>query len=188
MGKDLIKPKYDKLYREWHWKAVALVKLDGKVGIVDIINYKEVVEPKYDSIEMFGDFWKVCVDGKYGLLDSNYEEVCSPKYDAILDGYNGLFEVCLDDNWGAMDETCKEVIVPQYQDIKTCKNGLIAVKDEDEWIFIDVTGKQVSEFKYSSLCYRTEAHVYARRGWRKCKINGSGKEEKMTRTEKIIRF
>ncbi len=64
------------------------VKVDGKMGLLDIESNKLLVEPIYDDIYPFQDgYARVKQNGKEGILDRNGKVILEPVYDYIYPNY-----------------------------------------------------------------------------------------------------
>ena len=98
-GKVVIEPIYEKVERLERHPELALVKLNGKWGVLDR-NGKYVVNPQYEDITPFdkeAGVAFVMLDGKWGVIDSAGRTVVKPKYEYIGRLTDGYFRVGLAD-------------------------------------------------------------------------------------------
>lgn len=65
-----------------------------KFGLFDLKNFKTIVEPKYDSMYNFTDYFLVKNNNKYGIIDSKGKEILKIEYDYIgADKYLGILAI-----------------------------------------------------------------------------------------------
>jgi hypothetical protein len=85
-GKEIVPCKYDFIYDEVKNSNLISVELDGKKGYITT-DWREVILPKYDDIEQYGDdSYRVRLDDKWGLIDRDGQEIIPIKYDEFLAG------------------------------------------------------------------------------------------------------
>jgi hypothetical protein len=122
-----------------------------------------VIPPKYDKAKTFVEgLARVCLNGKFGIIDENDKPFLSIKYDNVGHWYcrKELYEVQLNGKWGFVDCTEKVVIPFQFDEVAIfgfprtddeydyLEKYFCGVKFGEKWGFIDKTGKAVTKFKY----------------------------------------
>ncbi|MCL1975778.1 MAG: WG repeat-containing protein [Firmicutes bacterium] len=139
-GKEIVHPKYDVINEFSEGLAAVLfgaewtatrrdywgndIRTGGKWGFIDMTG-KEIIIPKYDSVEYFSDgLAAVCIDAEWEITSDGDEELISGK-------------------WGFIDKAGKEVISPKYDAVESFSRGSAQVKLNGTWIFIDKNGQEV---------------------------------------------
>ena len=90
----------------------------------------------------------VCVDGKWGFIDSAGEWIIKEQYEAV-DRFEGLLcSVKIDGKWGVIDTTGKVIVEARYDDYLRFSDGLAAVCIDGKYGFIDKEGKEVIGLTY----------------------------------------
>ena len=98
---------------------------DKKYGFIDETG-KEIVKPKYDLINNFGDkgignWTLVRIGNKYGFIDYSGKEIVKPKYDSIYNfcekGIGNWALVRIGNKFGFIDDTGNEIVKPIYDSI-----------------------------------------------------------------------
>ena len=129
-------------------EGLALVRLNGKFGIVDKTG-REIIPPKYDEVRYFSEgLAKVKLNDKYGFVDKTGKVVIPLKYEDAGSFSEGLALVRLNGKYGFVDKTGKEVIPLKYEYAYSFSEGLALVKLNDKYGFVDKTGKEVIPLKY----------------------------------------
>ena len=70
---------------------VALVKIDEKLGYIDITNDKVIIPPKFKEAYGFSEgLARVMIRKKYGYMDKKGEIVIKPQFRGAGDFHEGL--------------------------------------------------------------------------------------------------
>ncbi|WP_080832422.1 WG repeat-containing protein [Cohnella massiliensis] len=126
-------------------KNMYVIRSNKKYGLVDKKTGKEIVNPRYDKINVVTDtLFSVVKDGKQGFVDSTGKEVVHPQYDifdqpvfqAVSTGREGLILVTKNGKFGLIDFSGNEVIKPQFDYINKFSEGVAAVEKDGLWGFI----------------------------------------------------
>lgn len=129
--------------------GLVCIRLNDKFGLIDKTG-KEVVELKYNSINIFSDgLAYVNLNGKFGFIDKTGKEVIKPKYNAAGSFSDGLARVMLNSKWGFIDKSGKEVIKLKYDYVRDFSDGLATIYLDKKYGYIDKSGKEVIEPKYN---------------------------------------
>jgi hypothetical protein len=125
---------------------VALVKDDGRAGLVNATTGKWITQTPFDDVCFF-DYGMVGVilDGKTGVIDETGTSVIEPKYDAIgFGGFrSGLVPVRASDKWGLIDVTGKGVIEARFDEVSYFDRGVSWTRSGAEWCPIDRRGNKI---------------------------------------------
>lgn len=126
-------------------KNMYVIRSNKKYGLVDMKSGKEIVNPRYDKIDVVTDtLFSVVKDGKQGFVDATGKEVVRPQYDifdqpvfqAVSTGREGLVLVTKNGKFGLIDFSGNEVIKPQFDYINKFSEGVAAVEKDGLWGFI----------------------------------------------------
>ncbi len=127
------------------------VMKDGKTGFRDL-DGNVVIEPKYESAEMFSEGLSAVTltkDGLTGYINTKGEMVIPPTFEYAGSFGNGLASFRANDLYGFIDHTGKEVIAPQYAWVDQFSEGFCVVRDSAfKHAFIDTSGVPLTEFKF----------------------------------------
>jgi hypothetical protein len=124
---------------------------DGWYGIFDKKDGKQLLEPKYHSIEaIHGKVYKYQMYSKWGLLDILGNKLTEPLFDAIYNFHENYAKFYNDNNCGFIDNTGKIIAEAKYQhyDDMYFNEGRAKVGINDKFGFIDSNGKEVVPIKY----------------------------------------
>ncbi len=127
------------------------VMKDGKTGFRDLDD-NVVIEPKYESAEMFSEGLSAVTltkDGLTGYINTKGEMVIPPTFEYAGSFGNGLASFRVNDLYGFIDRTGKEAIAPQYAWVDQFSEGFCVVRDSaGRHAFIDTFGTPLTEFKF----------------------------------------
>ncbi len=127
------------------------VMKDGKTGFRDL-DGNVVIEPKYESAEMFSEGLSAVTlseKGLTGYINTKGEMVIPPSFEYAGSFGNGLASFRAHDLYGFIDRTGKEVIAPQYAWVDQFSEGFCVVRDSSgQHAFIDTSGVPLTEFKF----------------------------------------
>ncbi len=87
-GKPVLNEQFDKYTYYEKFKILSIV-INGKVGLINTVDYAYLVEPKYDKIDLFFEdgYAKVYLNGKTGIISRNGKVLLEPVYDYIYPKY-----------------------------------------------------------------------------------------------------
>jgi hypothetical protein len=162
-------------YQEAFSCGMAVVGRDGKFGYI-----KELTPLKYDKALRFyfGTLGRVCINGKWGLVDRSGKEITPLIYDEI-DGedtsiYSWLWEcfypiVKLDGKYGFINQKNGRLLTPvKYDEAmrwacfseanihcprirKKDRKALARVRIDGKWGCVDVHGREIIPIKYDEI-------------------------------------
>ena len=127
--------------------------------VVQRVDERVEILKKYDRFSCISDpYTAVCLDGKWGFINSECEEVVPCIYTEIGDLSDGLRRVCLDHKWGYIDSLCKEIVPCVYDDARSFCEGMACVYRGGKLGFIDKQGNEVIPCRYDKrriikICY-----------------------------------
>ncbi len=118
------------------------------------LDYYNVIDYRYssESTELFNEgLLPVCVDGKWGFIDTAGKLAIPLKYDRADHFSMGL--ACVEQNGKLfyIDAAGIASISLEYDDAGSFADGLASVKKDDKYGFIDITGKLVIECIYEEV-------------------------------------
>lgn len=167
LGKNVriaIEPQYQRA-RDFNCglAPVAYKPSDGqkfKWGYIDKGN-NMLVPYMYDDARRFEDcgLALVCVDEKYGLINTTGEIVLPLEYDYIvLDKFSVEKPGIIRKNGleGFVDTKGKVIVPPQFERTFGFSEGVAACKRGNEWYTIDLTGKRLVDLHYDDALYYSE--------------------------------
>lgn len=127
------------------------------VGVWDILNSREILPPKYASIETNDDYFykPILFEDKYfiaendngdrGVFDRTGKQIIPFKYSA-LKFVNGLIHATRGGEQGVLDYEGNEVLPFRYEEVKIFKNCIQAAQKQDgsyRWGIFSRTGKEM---------------------------------------------
>ena len=118
--------------------GVIFAKINGKYYLIDE-NGNRLSDKGFDNAYPFYGTSPaaVCVDGKWGFIDSTGKEIIKPQYVDAKSFSNGLGEVCVDGKWGYINEANEFRIEAQFSDcLPFSDNGIAAVQENNVWNYI----------------------------------------------------
>jgi hypothetical protein len=125
---------------------------DGKVGFSNLYG-NIVIEPKFDSAEMFSEgVSTVQVGKKFGMINEKGNYVLPlMALDYLGSLHNGLASFRVNDKYGFVNTKGQEVIKPQYEWVDEFSEGLCVVRnDKGRHGYVDTTGKVVIDLQFQS--------------------------------------
>jgi len=138
---DILLDEFDSCYAG----GAIFVKKDGKYYMVNAEG-KKISEQGFDDAQPFVGKQPaaVCVDGKWGFVDTAGNWVIEPQYEAAKSFSLSLGAVCIDGLWGYVN-TSGEIRVPcQFTDcMPFASNGIAAVKDGNAWKYVQLLAYEV---------------------------------------------
>lgn len=150
--------------------SIALVKLDGKIGLYNIhsrrtrwIDYVFDAESHWDRLAV-----RVGYRGDKHALVSDEGETLTPFIYSRIEWWPRHMRVVMRDGYyGFLDSNFREVIPCKYQRVYNYEQGFAAVKYNMCWGFIDMAGKAITPFIYDDVNSFTDglAAVKLNRKW-----------------------
>lgn len=134
---------------------IALVKLNGKFGVVDK-NFNVIIDCIYDLILPFygsTNIFAVELNNKWGIINKEGEVLIETKYDGILGGSTKLFK-CYEDGKIKIKDYKDNTIVTANSSldiINIVNEDKIIVKNENKVGLIDYDGNLKISFKYDEI-------------------------------------
>lgn len=151
-GKMIIKPKYDKESDFQH--GVAIVRLNGKEGLINVNDNVIIAFGTYDDIYDFkGNRARVRKNKRYGIIDQNGKEILPCAY---ISADNYRFQLCeltdKNNKEGIVDLNGK-VVVPFIYDklVQMQIEGVIKAKRDGKWGYLNYNGEDVIRFEYDYI-------------------------------------
>lgn len=95
--------------------------------------------------------YRICRNGKWGVIDKDLQEVITCKYDYMWRNFddNSLLKVGKYNNhstqYGLVDMAGEEIVPPIYDDISINEDGTYTVKQGDKEIIIDKNGNRIDK-------------------------------------------
>ena len=133
---DVILDEYDTC----HSAGVIFVKKDGKYFMANSQGVK-ISENAFDDAKLFvgNEPTAVCVDGKWGFVDTKGNWVMEPQYENATAYCIGLAGVCVDGKWGYINSTGKFLVEPQFDDcLPFTTSGITAVNESGIWKYVQL--------------------------------------------------
>ncbi len=165
LGELAIKHQFEEAYN--FNEGVAVVKKDGKYGIIDntgklITPYEfDIVgnEPElekdsylyYDENEFRDGLLSVKKNDEWAVIDKSGKIIVPyGKYDYIGSFNEGLAATKKGDKWGYINKEGEVIIDFEFDNANNFSEELAAVKKQDEWGYIDKAGKTIIDFKFKN--------------------------------------
>ena len=152
-------------------KLVALLVLSSLLPVHGQIA-KWHVKPDYDNIEVLENgYFKVLLNGRFGLLDKNGVAVLPVEYDEMTPFHedrtllykNGKFSAVMDVYGNVIDLSDKNYV--PLPNAKCFHSGYLLVKKDSEYFYLDVAGKEafgpfIDAYPYSEgyACVRVKTN------------------------------
>lgn len=142
---------YDRIY-ELRGRYLT-VKSDGKYGVYDTSEGREIIPCKYDNwppeFEKPEDIVPVHINGKFGFIDINDNLILEPKYERAEVFSDGLAAVSLNNKWGYVNLKGEQVIPYIYEYAGAFSSGLAIVKKGGRYGYIDRFNNVIIPFRYT---------------------------------------
>ena len=150
-GKKLIDLDYqDVIYSRL--SKIFIVNKNGKYGFFSK-NGREILEPKYESYQIAGEYISVTEDGKNVLYDINGNYIDQKNYSSIVEVENSSYFIAIDGQDGTYSIISKDTnIKNNYKNISYLFNNLFAFTNQDgKSGIIDATKGEIAEAKYELI-------------------------------------
>lgn len=115
--------------------GVAFAKKDGKYYMINAEG-KKISDQGFDAVYPFAgnEPAAVCIDNKWGFVDTAGNMVIEPTYENAKSFNLGLGAVCIEGKWGYISTGNMVRIAPQFEDcLPFAANGIAAVKVDGRW-------------------------------------------------------
>lgn len=113
------------------------------------MNYTYSVPCKYEAMFRTGDYFAVCIDDKFGLINKNDKDVIKFKYGYLDCSNNGFILLERNGKYGYMNFDEEILIEPYYEDAGVYVDGVAyaAVNTESgiKYGYIDISGQFIIE-------------------------------------------
>lgn len=175
-GTIIIPPVYDSIQQ--FGSTVYLVSKNGKVGLIDSLQKKELLPIDYDSITLSSDpkYYDIKKNNQFGKMDMAYQVVIKPEYDSIESSDLGF--LLRKNGKIGFYTTNGTLIKPDYTKIVFTQPefGLVVVKEGNLLGFITSDGLVVSP-RYDNLSRFSDRGIaFVERGGKLMAVNIEGKE------------
>ena len=150
-GKKLIDLDYqDVIYSRL--SKIFIVNKNGKYGFFSK-NGREILEPKYESYQIAGEYISVTEDGKNVLYDINGNYIDQKNYSSIVEVENSSYFIAIDGQDGTYSIISKDTnIKNNYKNISYLFNNLFTFTNQDgKSGIIDATKGEIVEAKYELI-------------------------------------
>lgn len=124
--------------------GVVFAKRDGKYFMYNAEG-AQISQQGFDAVQPFASSEPaaVCVNGKWGFVNTKGEMVIEPKYSNARSFSIGLGAVCVDGKWGYINSGGETRIEYMYEDCKPfAANGIAAVKVDGVWMYVQLLSYQ----------------------------------------------
>lgn len=129
-----------------------------RFGVIDCAG-NIIVKPKYTAIgECYSDgAIKVCIDGKWGMIDRKGNEIVPCIYEDISDAKDGFAAVAAKTGkkklikWGFVDMSGKLITEFKYDKVGEISEGMAAVFIEKKWGFVNSKGELAVPLIYAKV-------------------------------------
>lgn len=167
-----------------HWinnyygNEYAIVKYEGKYGIVTRDN-RMVVKPIYDSItKLFNGFSVIKLDDKYGYLNNKFEVVQKPIFKKAREFMEDAAFVQSNANgkWGCITKEMNLKINDTYDEVYAFNEGLARTVKDGKWGFINTSCEVVAEPKFDYAYDFSNGYAKVENGDEIAYINAKGEE------------
>lgn len=154
--------------------------LNYEYDIIELINNKfikadqklftlsgELLYPNVTDIKPLNEeLIKVCINYRWGVIDSLYNTIIPIHYQLIGDVSNGLIAVKKDSRWGLCDFTGKEIV----EDVKPFGDNLLIGRFFEKYGLTDNNGNLIINYKYdniefiNNICIKADLDLFTLNG------------------------
>lgn len=136
---------------------------NGKYGYKDQ-HGTILIPPKYDQIRLDYNWWRVQLNGKWGVIGDNYEESIPIKFDDLNVISEELAGAKLNGKWGFIDRQGKETIPFIYDEVGAFSDDVVVVAQREgknfAYGYVDKSGKVVIPLKFK-VKYLSSAYSFS---------------------------
>ena len=153
----------------WFYGKYTTIQISGKWGVIDSDN-NFIIPPKYENIDYIqDDMWRVTLNNKQGIIDSNDSILVNIIYDELTNYKNTSYLIAVKNNlWGIIDKS-ENIIIPfEYSQLwygyignEIKDSNIYAMKNGFAGI-ISIKGDIVIPFEYKELFYLSENTISAK--------------------------
>jgi hypothetical protein len=157
-----VSAKYDSIayYGSEHSGGMIEVRLNDKVGFLNMSYFSEVIAPVYDWVSFFAKNHAVVGNGnKYGVIDKNGSTVVPLNYDYVEIFNNGTLALNQGGKYVLADANGKIINDNQYDSIEEIGNCYI-VGTDGQYGLLDENGTEVVTPVYDSVPTGENSRVY----------------------------
>ena len=131
---------------------IFIVNKNGKYGFFEK-NGREILEPKYESYQIAGDYISVTEEGNKLLYDINGNYIDQKNYSSIIEVENSSYFIAIDEQNGNYSIISKDVnIENNYKNISYLFDSLFAFTNEEgKSGIIDANKGEILEAKYDII-------------------------------------
>ncbi len=195
-GKLVIEPKYYEPVDMSIFSQYSIVSLaksvevsSGKTtlmyGVIDNYTYKEIIKPKYVSIDDKGfGYFKVRIDEKYGLVDTTDKIIFEMKYDNIFAISNNIISYKKNSKWILVNSKGYSISSNEYENIFRMFGNRAKVRRNAKYGYIDEKGKEIIDCKYDEAENFYEEKAKVKLNDTKLEIDIMGQEITVSKTIK----
>jgi len=163
-SKEIIQNSFENIGTFKNEKDFVWVQKENKVGLVSLINGKEILAPKFDKIYPFDNgFAVVKNDSLFGVIDKTGKEILAPEYAYVPTGFSFKRPLQKEGKWFFMNS--EGTIISDYFDAaKVMYNGLAEVFLNNKYGFVNEEGKVVIPIEYDAVGKPEEGFIAVKKG------------------------
>ena len=122
-------------------KRTYAIKRNGKIGCVNERGQK-ILSFKYENINRIGeDFYRVVLNGKYGIVNDDEVEIIPCNY-TFIEAKKSYFKIYDYEKKGLMDHEGQVIVPPKYEELYLLSYGIVT-KQNERYGFFTFDGKEV---------------------------------------------
>lgn len=142
--------------------GISRVKYNGICAKLDL-NGNIIQKLICEDCQFVGEYTKIKLGGKWGVIDLSNNFVIAPKYEKIIYKKNNKWKVSLNGKEGFIDNNENILISIDYTEIYYYTDNFFLVCKWRKWGLIDINENIVIPFEYDVLeqCYIKEHYFYA---------------------------
>ncbi len=156
----VIQPKYE-AFQPINDK-LSLVKLDGKLGLLEHQTGTYRVEPEMDHvIRAFSHRLIYHFDGSWGMMTDQGKVLLTPEYDTLYPFLRRGVLLSKEGKQGLYDSYGREILPLAYEEIHPFSEGLSRVKKNGQYQFVTANGvfKDINQYAYAENFHNGRAIV-----------------------------
>lgn len=149
---------------------LVLISDSGKYGVLNTVDGKEILEPKYDGIKYMqsNSSFFVSTNKKIGIISAEGKTLINPEYDSLslIDSKKEYYLAKKNNLYGVIDGNGKEIIYIENEQIGIdisnyatneisskyiLLDKLIPVMQNKKWGFYDLKGNKVCDYQFDDM-------------------------------------